>query len=91
MSFLAAIRAGVGGGSANSHPLPLGQIVAHFGTGLFKYPSMGQKATRGTLCISTWSFGGRRQYLLAPLLGDAIILAARTMVHWDTRFLRAAR
>jgi hypothetical protein len=35
----------------------------------------------------TWSFGGRRRYLLAPLLGDAIILAARTMVHWDDRFL----
>jgi len=35
----------------------------------------------------TWSFGGRRQYLFAPLLGDAIILAARTMVRWDARFL----
>jgi hypothetical protein len=35
----------------------------------------------------TWSFNGRRQYLLAPLLGDAIILAARTMTRWDGRFV----
>lgn len=35
----------------------------------------------------TWSFGGRRRYLFAPLLGDAIILAARSMTNWDTRFV----
>jgi len=35
----------------------------------------------------TWSFGGQRRYLLAPLLGDAIILAARTMVRWDARYI----
>lgn len=35
----------------------------------------------------TGTFRGRRQYLLAPLLGDAIILAARTMTRWDTHFL----
>jgi hypothetical protein len=35
------------------------------------------------------SFGGGRQYFLAPLLGDAIILAARTMTRWDSRFLEA--
>jgi hypothetical protein len=35
----------------------------------------------------TWSFDGRRRYLLAPLPGDAIILAARTMVRWDARFV----
>jgi hypothetical protein len=38
----------------------------------------------------TWSFNGRRRYLLAPLLGDAIIVAARTMVRWDDRFLARA-
>lgn len=36
----------------------------------------------------TWSFGGRRRYLFAPLLGDAIILAARTMTRWDERYVR---
>ncbi|HKE96154.1 MAG TPA: hypothetical protein VKB34_17730, partial [Povalibacter sp.] len=36
----------------------------------------------------TWSFRGRRRYLLAPLLGDAIILAARTMTKWDRRFVK---
>ena len=35
----------------------------------------------------TWSFGGRRAYLFAPLSGDAVILAARTMTPWDRRFL----
>ncbi len=38
----------------------------------------------------TWSFGGRRRYLFAPLLGDAIILAARTMTTWDGRFLKTS-
>ncbi len=35
----------------------------------------------------TWSFGGKRAYMLAPLPGDAVILAARTMTRWDRRFL----
>lgn len=35
----------------------------------------------------TWSFGGQRAYLFAPLPGDAVILAARTMTRWDRRFL----
>ncbi len=35
----------------------------------------------------TWSFRGERQYLFAPLLGDAIILAARTMIRWDARYV----
>lgn len=36
----------------------------------------------------TVSFSGGRRYLTAPLLGDAIILAARTMTPWDARFVR---
>ena len=36
---------------------------------------------------STWSFAGRRRYLFAPLPGDAVILAARTMTRWDRRFV----
>jgi len=39
---------------------------------------------------STVSFRGKRWYLFAPLPGDAVVLAARTMTRWDTRFRRAA-
>ena len=35
----------------------------------------------------TVSFGGQRRYALAPLPGDAVILAARTMTRWDGRFV----
>ncbi|HTU66398.1 MAG TPA: hypothetical protein VMF52_10640 [Steroidobacteraceae bacterium] len=38
----------------------------------------------------TVSWGGRRSYLFAPLPGDAIILAARTMTRWDARFVSRA-
>ena len=37
---------------------------------------------------STVSVGGRRRYLFAPLPGDAVMLAARTMTRWDTRFVK---
>lgn len=36
----------------------------------------------------TFGFSGRR-YLLAPLVGDATVLAARTSTRWDRRFLPA--
>jgi len=36
---------------------------------------------------STGSFAGRRRYLLAPLPGDAVMLAARTLTRWDRRFV----
>ena len=36
---------------------------------------------------SSVSFGGRRWYLFAPLPGDAVVLAARTMTRWDSRFV----
>jgi hypothetical protein len=36
---------------------------------------------------SSVSIGGRRRYLFAPLPGDAVMLAARTMTRWDIRFV----
>jgi hypothetical protein len=36
---------------------------------------------------SSVSFAGRRRYLFAPLGGDAVVLAARTMTRWDARFV----
>ncbi len=38
------------------------------------------------LAGSSVSFNGRRRYLFAPLTGEAIILAARTMTRWDDRY-----
>jgi len=37
---------------------------------------------------STVSFRGQRWYLFGPLTGDAVVLAARTMTRWDTRFVQ---
>ena len=37
---------------------------------------------------ATLSSGKGRRYLFAPLAGDAVLLAARTMTRWDGRFLR---
>jgi hypothetical protein len=34
-------------------------------------------------------WGGKRRYLLAPLVGDAIVLAMKTARAWDGRFLAA--
>ena len=36
---------------------------------------------------STLSWNGKRSYLLAPLPGEAIVLAAKTMTRWDTRYV----
>ncbi len=48
----------------------------------------GRARRSAELVGGTVSFGGRRWYLLAPLPGDAVILAARTMTRWDDRFIK---
>jgi hypothetical protein len=35
---------------------------------------------------STWEWNARRRYLLAPLVGDAILLAMKTARVWDLRY-----
>lgn len=35
----------------------------------------------------TFSWGGKRRYLLAPLVGDAVVLAAKSARAWDVRYL----
>jgi len=37
---------------------------------------------------SSFSWGNKRQYLLSPLVGDAIILAMKIARIWDNRFLK---
>jgi hypothetical protein len=39
------------------------------------------------LAGSSFQWGGRRRYLLAPFVGDAIVLAMVTAVGWDRRFV----
>lgn len=43
--------------------------------------------TTAELFGSTVQWAGRRRYLLAPLVGDAILLAMKTAPPWDRRFL----
>ncbi len=38
----------------------------------------------------TLQWGGQRWYLTAPLVGDAIMLAMKTVTPWDLRFVKAA-
>ena len=41
----------------------------------------------GEIAGSSIQWNGKRRYLLAPLVGDAIILAMKTSVPWDTRYV----
>lgn len=34
------------------------------------------------------SFGGKKNYLLSPLVGDAIMLAMKTAILWDDRYIK---
>lgn len=36
---------------------------------------------------SSWDWEGTRRYLLAPIVGDAIMLAMKTAVPWDQRYV----
>ena len=36
----------------------------------------------------TFQWNGERRYLLAPLVGDAIVLAMKTACVWDRRYVR---
>ncbi len=36
---------------------------------------------------SSWDANGTRRYLLAPIVGDAIMLAIKTAMPWDSRCL----
>ena len=36
---------------------------------------------------SSWDANGTRRYLLAPIVGDAIMLAMKTAIPWDSRYV----
>ncbi|MGC4118287.1 MAG: hypothetical protein QM765_27790 [Myxococcales bacterium] len=48
---------------------------------------LGELLDTAELAGFTWQWNGERRYLLAPFVGDAIVLAMKTAVLWDRRFL----
>jgi hypothetical protein len=88
--------AGVAGsGDVDSGPVVLG--ISTSGTGFAVAGArhardarlLGRLLTTAELAGCTIQWRGQRRYLLAPLVGDAIMLAMRTARPWDRRFLDA--
>ena len=85
-----AVRAGVeGSGDVDSGPVifgasPAGTGFAIAGARLTHDEEFLQQMLRTSEFVGfTWSWRGRRQYLSAPLVGDAIMLAMLTVVPWE--------
>jgi len=51
---------------------------------------LGELLDTAELAGFSWQWNGRRRYLLAPFVGDAIVLAMKTACPWDRRFLDVA-
>lgn len=85
-----------GFGDVDSGPLLFGVSPAGTGFGIAAARRSGDAAWLAGLLATAESFGfsfewaGKRRYLTAPLVGDASVLAAKTSVAWDARFLEAA-
>lgn len=83
-----------GGGDVDSGPLVLGASPSATGFALALAKRSGDAARLGDwLATAEWagvgfSWGGKRRYLLAPLVGDAVVLAAMSARGWDVRYLR---
>jgi hypothetical protein len=79
-----------GGGDVDSGPLLFGISPAATGFAIAGARYAGDAhllaALLGTaeLAGTTAGFGNRRRYLLAPLVGDAIVLAMRTARRWES-------
>ena len=77
-----------GRGDVDSGPVILGASPAGTGFALAGARLTGdvdflQRMLRTSELVGfTWSWGGRRQYLMAPLVGDAIMLAMLTVTPW---------
>ncbi|MBI5538024.1 MAG: hypothetical protein HY898_35210 [Deltaproteobacteria bacterium] len=48
---------------------------------------LGELLDTGEIVGTSIQWSGRRRYLLAPLVGDAIVLAMKTATRWDDRYL----
>ncbi len=83
-----------GGGDVDSGPVILGLSPAGTGFAVAGARHARDAALLGALlttaevvgCTVQWR--GRRRYLLAPLVGDAILVAMKTACPWDRRYIR---
>lgn len=85
-----------GSGDIDSGPVIFGLSTSGTGFGLSGASRFGSnKLQRGLLLTaeavgSTVKLNDKRYYLVAPLIGEAIVLAMRTARDWDTRYLESA-
>jgi hypothetical protein len=83
-------------GDVDSGPVIFGLSTSGTGFGMAAARTLGDKELlacllhTGELVGSSIDSGSGRRYLIAPLIGDAIVLAMRTAVPWDGRFLGAS-
>ncbi|HEY3450781.1 MAG TPA: hypothetical protein VGK67_30775 [Myxococcales bacterium] len=92
------VRRGVRvGGDVDSGPVLLGLSPSGTGFALAgaRHASdarlLGEFLDTAELAGFTWQWNGERRYLLAPFVGDAIVLAMKTARPWDRRFLDAPK
>jgi hypothetical protein len=81
-------------GDIDSGPVIFGLSTAGTGFGLATASLMNDINLQSCLLSTaeivgtTFALDDKRRYLIAPLIGDAIVLAMRTATHWDDRFLK---
>jgi hypothetical protein len=81
-----------GTGDVDSGPVILGASPSGTGFAIAAARRLGDEAwLSGLLGTAEWvgfsvQWSGKRRYLLAPLVGDAIVLAAKTSRAWDGRY-----
>ncbi len=82
-----------GSGDVDSGPLVRGASPSATGFAIALAKRAGDEARLERLLSTaewagtTFSWGGRRRYLFAPLVGDAVVLAAKSARAWDVRYL----
>jgi hypothetical protein len=83
----------VGSGDVDSGPLVRGASPSASGFAIALAKRAGDEARLDRLLATAeWaglslSWGGKKRYVLAPLVGDAIVLAAKSARAWDVRYL----
>ena len=83
-----------GAGDVDSGPLVFGASPSATGFALALAKRSRDAARLGDdLATAEWaglgfSLGGKRRYVLAPLVGDAVVLAAMSARAWDVRYLK---
>ncbi len=83
-----------GPGDVDSGPLVLGLSLSATGYGVAAAVTLGDDAWRDRLLATAELAGASvgladRRYLTAPLVGDSVVLAAKTATRWDRRFISA--